>query len=244
VYDIGAAVIVFYTSFSTSSGEKSHAPSGDALEHGNTKDLLNTPIHISENVLWGTSRATYQTQRGNEKGKSSDSSAFGVDWDITDFMRTANLLYKRELHNTAGRNIYFALWDDFIWFVNWMSDYVSEVHTPINEQHILDMHTPGIVLRDKLWHGRFNFRVEFSMMRQRDPITFNMQEVPMGEREKIFHFIETNFEDYRFSNKDTKWFYNYLYCDQEEWNALEGFANLSFKHSIRLVDKIKLFSEL
>lgn len=165
-------------------------------------------------------------------------------WDITDFMRTANLLYKRELHNTAGRNIYFALWDDFIWFVNWMSDYVSEVHAPINEQHILDMHTPGIVLRDKLWHGRFNFRVEFSMMRQRDPVTFNMQEVPMGEREKIFHFIETNFEDYRFSNKDTKWFYNYLYCDQEEWNALEGFANLSFKHSIRLVDKIKLFSEL
>lgn len=167
-------------------------------------------------------------------------------WDITDFLRTANLFYKRELHNSGGRNIYFAIWDDFVWFVNWMSDYVSEVHVPISTQHILDMHTPGLILRDKLWHGKYNFRVEFSMMHERYPVNKFLQkkEVAADEREKIYRFVETNFDSYRFSNKETRWFYNYLYCDQEEWNALEGFANLSFKKSIRLVDKIKLFSEL
>lgn len=171
-----------------------------------------------------------------------------MHWEVTDFLRTTNMFYKRELHTPKSRNIYFSLWDDFLWFVNWMSDYIDSVHVPVSEQHILDMHTPGLVLRDQNWYRKFDTRIEFSVGL---PTSWKHRpEVNKDQdlRSSIYNFVQTNFEDYRFSITDnsiySKWFYNYLYCDMKEWKDLEAFAFLSFKHNIRTVDKIKLFSEL
>tara|TARA_Y100001972_G_scaffold108811_1_gene139122 strand:+ start:232 stop:867 length:636 start_codon:yes stop_codon:yes gene_type:complete len=160
-------------------------------------------------------------------------------YEITDFLRTSNMFFCRQNLNVAGRRIYFGLYDDFLWFVNWMSDYIRTIHAPVSEQHILDLHTPGLILRDKLWHSQFDQRLEFSK-----------SYVRLGSQSKeystkaLMEFVKTNFEDYRWATTKWDWHYNYLYCNSAEFTDLEGFINLSFKKLIRRTDKLKLFNEL
>ena len=156
-------------------------------------------------------------------------------YEITDFLRSSNMFFCRQNHNTAGRRIYFGLHNDFLWFVNWMSEYIDSVHAPISEQHILDLHTPGLILRENLWHSRFNQRIEFSKS------FINRKEF---STKALMQFVEANFEDYRWATTKWDWHYNYLYCDSAEYTALEGFINLTFKKVIRRTDKLKLFHEL
>ena len=161
-----------------------------------------------------------------------------LHYEITDFLRSSNMFYCRQNLNVAGRRIYFGLHNDFLWFVNWMSEFIDSVHAPISEQHILDMHTPGLVLRDMLWHSKFDQRVEFSKS-----FRSNMMS-DLFSTKALMQFVKTNFEDYRWSTTKWDWHYNYLYCNSQEYTELEGFINLTFKRSIRRTDKLKLFCEL
>jgi len=163
-------------------------------------------------------------------------------YDITDFMRSSNMFYKRELQSSGGRNIYFALYDDLMWFVNWMGDSVEAVHGPLSEQHILDMHTPGLIIRENNWYKDFDYRVEFNTPVPRTYSTH--QPATQEEVRHLINWVHDNFDNYRWGTVDFKWFYNYLYCDYNEYNDLRAICNLQFKKLIRREDKIKLFSEL
>ena len=156
-------------------------------------------------------------------------------YEITDFLRVSNMFFCRQNLNVAGRRIYFGLHNDFLWFVNWMSDFVKCIHAPISEQHILDLHTPGLILRDKFWHSQFDQRIEFSKS------FVNRNEFSTNA---LMKFVDSNFDNYRWSTTRWDWHYNYLYCNSAEYTDLEGFINLTFKKAIRRTDKLKLFNEL
>lgn len=164
-----------------------------------------------------------------------------MHYEISDFMKSCNMLWKRELHSEKGRCIYLGTYDDVLWLCNWMEPYIKAVHGPLNDEHVSCLYTPGLLLREKLFYSRYDYRIEFASA----PWRHTSNDTTTKENLLALQdFVTQNFDDYRWSTNDFSWYYSYLYCKEKEFKEIEGFMMLSFKHMFRYKDKVKLFSEL
>lgn len=161
-----------------------------------------------------------------------------LHYEISDFMKTCGMFWKRERNVRAGRSIYLGSYDDVLWLTNWMCEHISAVHGPVSDEHMSCLFTPGLVLREKLFYNEFDCRIEFFTGGIRGP------KMSSDEQNTLKSFVEQNFEKHRWSTTYFNWYYNYLYCTQDEYNELEGFLNLSYKRWITYKEKVVLFSEL
>lgn len=210
------------------------------LQHCNKKDFdAHIKLYPSEKIYYDE-----YPYRVDIKGPGYPDPLFDPEYhyEITDFMRSCNMFYKRESHTQSGRRIYFGLYDDLLWFTNFMGDNVKAIHGPVSKDHITLMSLPGVILRNNLFFGKYDYRVELYTHNHWNRSTRSV--FTQDHVDAVIKFVEANFDQYRWGTKEFKWFYNYLYCTKEEYDALEGFINLQFKHMIRWRDQVVLFSEL
>lgn len=169
-----------------------------------------------------------------------------LQYEITDFMKSCNMFYKREYQSSSGRSIYLGSYDDLMWLTNWMSHHVKAVHGPISDLHLSYLQSTSTVLREKLFYNNYNYRIEFAIRRRiRWPGSYIIPSEPSDRRlDNLVDFVSQNFDDYRWSTTSFGWYYNYLYCNKSEFDEVNGFLTLSFKDIITKQTEIKLFSEL
>lgn len=158
-----------------------------------------------------------------------------LHFEITQFMKSCNMFWKRELNKQAGRSIYLPTYDDVLWFCSWKGEHVESVHGPISDKHVAALFTPGLSIRENKYFNKYDYRIE---------LWFGLSSSPSSKCSAIKDLIEMNLEDFRWNNTDFNWYYNYLYCHYDEFKEIEGFFNLSFKNFAVRYDKVKLFSEL
>lgn len=159
---------------------------------------------------------------------------------ITDIMRSSNIYHKRERQSSNRRSIYLRSYADVLWLCSWGKEYVTRVVGPVSNAHVDLLHDKSYVLKDSLFFGKFNYRVEFNMIRYKRGVSVN----GTNEIDAIVDFVSLNFEDYRWSNRSFAWFSNYLYCNKDEYNSLAGFMKISFSRWMAGTHAVVLLSQL
>ena len=173
-----------------------------------------------------------------------------MQYEITDFMKTCNMFYKREYQSKLGRSIYLGSHEDLMWLTNWMGKHIRAVHGPVSDKHLLHLRAPSIVLRNNLFYRRYDYRIEFYVKKQWNRWGSNFTFTPKSEQEaddsikNLLKFVAENFDDYRWATGTFVWYYNYLYCKKEEYDQIKGYLALTFKDLITEQVETKLFSDL
>jgi hypothetical protein len=157
---------------------------------------------------------------------------------VTDIMRTSMIWRKRERSSTYKRSIYLANLQDVKWLCNWVPEQVTRIVGPVSKKHLSILTHEDYILRQSLFYGKYNYRVELSFFQA----PYNINRRP--KINEIMDFVLQNFEDYRWSHNHQKWFYNFLYCNEKEFNALQGFMNISFGNCIKDHRPVYLLSQL
>ena len=157
---------------------------------------------------------------------------------ITDIMRSSNMFWRRERRSAFKRSIYLGDIEDVKWLCNWAGEQVTRVVGPISKNHVSMLTSQNCILRSALFYGKYNYRLELSFFQL--PFTANRS----TKINEIMDFVSNNFEDYRWSHNHLKWYYNFLYCSEKEYNALQGFINISFGNCIRDHRPVYLLSRL
>jgi hypothetical protein len=157
---------------------------------------------------------------------------------VTDIMRTSMIWWKRERSSTYKRSIYLANLQDVKWLCNWVPEQVTRIVGPVSKKHLSILTHEDYILRQSLFYGKYNYRVELSFFQA----PYNMNRRP--KINEIMDFVLQNFEDYRWSHNHLKWYYNFLYCNEKEFNALQGFMNISFGNCIKDHRPVYLLSQL
>lgn len=162
-----------------------------------------------------------------------------MQYEVTDFMKTCNMFYKREYQSSLGRSIYLGSHDDLLWLTNWMGKHITTVHAPVSDKHLSYLQTPDTVLRNNLFYGQYDYRIEFCVKKR-----WKSDEDINVSTKNLLNFVSENFEDYRWSTSYFVWYYNYLYCKKEEYDQIKGYLALTFKDLITEQIETKLFSDL
>lgn len=162
---------------------------------------------------------------------------------ITDIMRSSNMFWKRERSTHNKRSIYLGSYDDVVWLCAWGKEQVSRVVGPISKKHLALLHDDNYILRQSLFHGKFDGRVEFNMYTLTGTIGPRL-DVRRQLIKDLKEFVDTNFANHRWGNRSYSWFCNYLYCDFDEYTELEGYIKILFGQAIADTRKVALMSQL
>ena len=160
-----------------------------------------------------------------------------ANWLVTDIMRSSSMYWKRERRSTYRRSIYLGDYGDVKWLCNWAKDDVTRVLGPVSKEHVSLLYNDDTILRQGLFYGKYNYRTELTFWNH-----VGLDRKPVIN--EIMDFVFANFTEYRWGHRSPNWFYNYLYCTQDEWKELEGFVNIAFGKYIREMKTVSLLSEL
>lgn len=119
---------------------------------------------------------------------------------------------------------------------------IVSITGPVDQEH-LDMLLEGhkqYEYRKTYWYSKYDIRIETTSYYGRGLHA----DVP-GFNKKLYSFVKSNFENYKWyvPEYQTKTYFNYLYINEEEWNAVHPFFKLSFPGAIRSITKCMLIDK-
>jgi hypothetical protein len=158
-------------------------------------------------------------------------------WLVSDIMRSSGMYWKRERKSKNRRSIYLGTYDDVKWLCNVVPVPITRILGPVSYEHVSLLNSDDTILRQGLFYGKYNYRTELTFWTH---VGTNRKPVI----NEIMDFVFANFSDYRWGHRAQNWFYNYLYCNKEEWEELELFINIAFGKYIREKKQVSLLSEL